>query len=295
MTRILLKSTSFVATLVFIFSIFSITPSNAEQVSVRGIKSSYVLGDPIAWTVSATRGDICIQSSEDSSFSTVQLSFLGRTSAIYKIPTFKVAPPTIGEKKFSIECTNSGRVEFSFTIKAPAQPIPVTVLGLKDSTFTRQGLLLLITASPKDRCGIAGTDSLEKGLPLDSKGAIEYRYTSPVLPGTYRYKISCRNSGFSEFTITVLSQPTGVGVTQPPFMTGSLCGTEGDITELRSGDKGICLTKTKGLATTKRWYTITEKPLTPCFVEGMKIERFSTGRHFLCVSNYGSLSFRKYD
>ena len=175
-------------------------------------------------------------------------------------------------------------------------PVPVSVLGLAGNLNPGQGLILLVTGTQRDRCALLGSDGSQKPFALDVKGLAEYRYTSPRISGEYTYELRCNSSGNFGFKILVGPRVNGIGVTIPPFMTGQPCPTQGDITDLFSGDKGICLTKTRGLKTSTTWSVITSKIVTPCFVEGQRIPLFSNNYYFLCYSNMGSpdFSFRKF-
>lgn len=179
----------------------------------------------------------------------------------------------------------------------PAYPVvTLSVLGLKENLHPSQGAILLFVGTPKDRCGLLGSDGSSKSVTMDFKGSSEFRFTAPLVSGNYNYEAQCRLSGSFAFKIVVGPWVTGIGVSIPPFMTGQPCLTQGEVTELFSGDKGICLTTTKGLKTTVIWRAITVKPSTPCLVEGQKIPIFSNETYFLCYSNMGSSDFffRKY-
>jgi hypothetical protein len=175
-------------------------------------------------------------------------------------------------------------------------PVPISVLGLTGNLNPGQGLILLVTGTQRDRCALLGSDGSQKPFALDPNGLAEYRYSSPRISGEYTYEFRCNSSGTLGFKVLVGPRVSGVGVTIPPFITGQPCPTQGDITDLFSGDKGICLTKTRGLKTSTTWSVITSKQVTPCFVEGQKIPLFSNNSYFLCYSDMGSpdFSFRKF-
>jgi hypothetical protein len=281
------KNLPLILSIALVISFFSNTASSAAQVSIRGVKPTYISGEVFGWSATAARGDSCNQTSSDPLIQLRRLDFT-------KFATIQVKglASTVGEKVITIECQKSGRIVFSFVVTEGAPTVKLSATVKKEALVTSELTEIILAGTPVDRCEFYSTANANpKNFVLNKLGNYNYKVQAPTAEGSIKYSIICSRSGRAEVNFQILPRPEPSPGSTPTARHNGICKTIGDLADLPSGSKMICTPQLR--SPEPIWKTITSS--TRCFVEGMIVEiPNNRNPRMKCTYKNGSLVFANY-